>query len=67
MPRITGLAVEQRLRENRINPQLIAGPARHDDGTRAMARTLVAQFFLRKPVDDRALLDVIGGVVDART
>jgi len=66
MPRITGLEVQQRLKEKGIGLPVIAVSARDDDTTRAMARALGAKFFLRKPVDDRALLDAIGWVMDAR-
>jgi FixJ family two-component response regulator len=64
MPRITGLEVQQRLKEKGIDLPVIAVSARDDDDTRAMARSLGAKFFFRKPVDDRALLDAIGWVGD---
>jgi FixJ family two-component response regulator len=65
MPRVSGLEVQQRLRDRGIDLPVIAVSARDDDDTRAMARSLGAKLFLRKPVDDRALLDAIAWVMDA--
>lgn len=62
MPGTTGLEVQARLKEKGIDLPIIAVSARDDDETRAKARELGAKFFLRKPVDDRALLDAIAWV-----
>lgn len=66
MPSLTGLQVQARLNEKGINLPVIAVSARDDDETRTMARALGAKFFLRKPVDDRALLDAIDWVIGAK-
>ena len=68
MPRMNGLELSARLREKGITLPVIAISARDDDDTRKMARDLGVRFFLRKPVDDQALLDAISWVVqeDAR-
>lgn len=64
MPRVSGLEVQRRLKDKGISLPVIAVSARDNDDTRSMARSLGAKFFLRKPVDDRALLDAIGWVTD---
>jgi FixJ family two-component response regulator len=64
MPRITGLQVQERLKEMGVNMPVIAVSARDDDETRQRARDLDARFFLRKPVDDQALLDAIAWVTE---
>jgi len=66
MPRMSGLQIQARLKEKGIDLPVIAISARDDDETRTTARTLGARFFLRKPVDDRALLDAIAWVTGAR-
>ncbi len=68
MPRMNGLELSARLRERGIFLPVIAISARDDDDTRQLARDLGVRFFLRKPVDDQALLDAISWVVqeDAR-
>ena len=68
MPRMNGLELSARLRERGITLPVIAISARDDDDTRQLARDLGVRFFLRKPVDDQALLDTISWVVqeDAR-
>jgi FixJ family two-component response regulator len=68
MPRMNGLELSTRLREKGITLPVIAISARDDDDTRQLARDLGVRFFLRKPVDDQALLDAISWVVqeDAR-
>ncbi len=63
MPRMNGLELSARLREKGITLPVIAISARDDDDTRKMARDLGVRFFLRKPVDDQALLDAITWVV----
>lgn len=63
MPRMNGLELSARLKEKGITLPVIAISARDDDDTRKMARDLGVRFFLRKPVDDQALLDAISWVV----
>lgn len=65
MPHITGLQVQARLKEEGIDLPVIAVSARDDEDTRRLARELGARFFLRKPVDDQALLDAIHWVMDS--
>ena len=65
MPRVTGLQVQARLKEMGLNLPVIAVSARDDEKTRVTARELGARFFLRKPVDDQALLDAISWVTGA--
>ncbi len=62
MPRLTGPQVQARLNERRITLPVITVSARDDDETRAWARVLGARMFLRKPIDDQALLDAINWV-----
>jgi FixJ family two-component response regulator len=64
MPGITGLEVQRRLREKGVGLPVIAVSARDDEETRRLARELGAQFFLRKPVDDQALMDAIHWVMN---
>jgi FixJ family two-component response regulator len=66
MPNVTGLEVQARLREKGIKVPVIAVSARDDEETRRLARELGVQFFLRKPVDDQALLDAIAWVTGER-
>jgi len=63
MPRISGLELGAQLREKGITLPMIAISAHDDDDTRHLARDLGVRFFLRKPVDDQALLDAISWVV----
>ena len=67
MPHMTGLQVQARLKELGIQLPVIALSARDDEETRGRARKLGASFFLRKPVDDQALLDAITWVVGNKT
>ena len=62
MPRMSGLDVQARLNERDIHLPVITITARDDEETRAWARSLGARMFLRKPVDDQALLDAINWV-----
>lgn len=64
MPRMTGLELLRRLNARSIRLPIIAVSARDDDDTRQLARNLGVSLFLRKPVDDQALLDAIAWVVD---
>jgi len=66
MPRMSGLEIQSRLKKEGIDLPVIAISARDDEETRSSARELGARFFLRKPVDDRALLDAIAWVTGAR-
>ncbi|MDO9315324.1 MAG: response regulator [Burkholderiaceae bacterium] len=63
MPRMNGLELSAQLRAKGITVPVIAISARDDDVTRQLARDLGVKFFLRKPVDDQALLDAISWVV----
>lgn len=65
MPNMTGPQVLARLNERDIRLPVIAVSARDDEETRAWTRSLGARMFLRKPVDDQALLDAINWVVDS--
>jgi FixJ family two-component response regulator len=62
MQGMTGPQVQARLHEKGIKLPVIAVSAHDTDETRQTARNLGAQFFLRKPVDDQALLDAIAWV-----
>jgi len=62
MPRMTGLQVQTELRQRGIELPVITVSARDDEETRHWARSLGARMFLRKPVDDQALLDAISWV-----
>jgi FixJ family two-component response regulator len=64
MPGLTGLQLQAELKKRRINLPIIAVSARDDADTSSRARHLGAQFFLRKPVDDQALLDAIRWVLE---
>lgn len=66
MPNVTGLEVQARLKEKGIMLPVIAVSARDDEDTRRLARELGAKFFLRKPVDDQALLDAIHWVTGSK-
>jgi FixJ family two-component response regulator len=62
MPKKTGMQVQERLNEMHIVLPVISISARDDEQTRNRARELGARMFLRKPVDDQALLDAISWV-----
>ena len=59
MPRMSGLKVQAQLRARGNTIPVIAVSARDDDETRRRARDLDARCFLRKPVDDQALVGAI--------
>jgi FixJ family two-component response regulator len=59
MPHLTGTLVQERLNERNIALPVITVSATDDETTRDRARRLGARLFLRKPVDDQALLDAI--------
>lgn len=62
MPRMSGAQVQARLADRNVTLPVITVSARDDDETRGWARGLGARMFLRKPVDDQALLDAINWV-----
>jgi FixJ family two-component response regulator len=64
MPRLTGLQLQDELKKRKINLPIIAVSANDEADTSSQARQLGARFFLRKPVDDQALLDAIHWVLD---
>ena len=66
MPRMSGLQVQEQLRARGNRIPVIAVSARDDDATRQRARDLDAHCFLRKPIDDEALLDAIEWAVKAQ-
>lgn len=63
MPRMSGLELGARLKEKGVDLPVIAVSARDDNETRQLARDLGVRFFLRKPVDDQALIDAISWVM----
>lgn len=62
LPHLTGLQIQEKLNERGIRLPVITISAREDQETRGWARGLGAKLFLRKPVDDQALLDAISWV-----
>mgnify|MGYP001375937497 CR=1 FL=1 len=62
LPELTGLQIQEELNQRGIQLPVITISAREDDETRLWARDLGAKLFLRKPVDDQALLDAISWV-----
>jgi FixJ family two-component response regulator len=65
MPGATGLQLQAELKKRKINLPIIAVSARDDADTSSRARQLGARLFLRKPVDDQALLDAIRWVLES--
>jgi FixJ family two-component response regulator len=65
MPGATGLQLQAELKKRKINLPIIAVSARDDADTSNRARQLGARLFLRKPVDDQALLDAIRWVLES--
>ena len=65
MPRMTGLQVQARLKARGNTIPIIAVSARDDEETRRRAHELGARGFLRKPIDDQALLDMIEWLVQS--
>jgi FixJ family two-component response regulator len=63
MPHISGLELAALLKAKGVTLPIIAISARDDDETRQLARDLGVRFFLRKPVDDQALIDAISWVM----
>jgi FixJ family two-component response regulator len=66
MPGMAGPKVQQRLNQMLISLPVITVSAHDDEETRTCARALGARMFLRKPVDDQALLDAINWVTSPR-
>jgi FixJ family two-component response regulator len=64
MPGLSGLQVQEQMISRAIAIPVIALSAREDDETRRLARSLGTRLFLRKPVDDQALLDAIDWVTN---
>ena len=65
MPRVNGMELIARLKEKGIAMPVIAVSARDDDDIRQAAKDMGVRFFLRKPVDDQALIDAITWVANA--
>lgn len=63
MPKMNGPQVQARLNDRGIAIPVITVSAHDDEETRAWTRKLGAKMFLRKPVDDQALLDAINWAV----
>ena len=59
MPKITGEQLLECLGQRGICMPVIVISARDDEVTRGAARNFGAKMFLRKPVDDQALIDAI--------
>ena len=64
MPRMTGTQVQAELKTRKLKLPVITVSAHDDEETRFWARNLGARMFLRKPVDDQALLDAIHWVTN---
>lgn len=62
MPSMDGFELAGRLVQKGITIPVIAVSARDDEEVRRRAHEMGARFFLRKPVDDQALLDAISWV-----
>lgn len=62
MPRMNGFDIQQRLTELGITLPVIALSASDEEETLRRVREMGARMFLRKPVDDQALLDAINWV-----
>lgn len=65
MPGMTGLQVQAQLAAQGITLPVITISGREEGHLRSSAHALGAHMFLRKPVDDQALLDAINWVVNA--
>ena len=62
MPGISGLEIQASLNDRQIAVPVIMVSARDDYDIRRRTHSLGASMFLRKPVDDQALLDAINWV-----
>ena len=63
MSHMNGLELGRQLKAKRIICPIIVVSAIDDEVTRHSARELGVRFFLRKPVDDQALIDAIAWVM----
>lgn len=63
MPRMSGLELAVKLKEQGIEAPIIAISARDDEETMKLTQELGVSFYLRKPVDDQALIDAINWVM----
>lgn len=63
MPRMNGMELVAQLKKKGIQYPVIAVSARDDDDTRQLAQDLGVRYFMRKPVDDQALIDAISWVM----
>ena len=59
MPRMSGLEFIKRIQKRGYSMPVVVISARDDDETRRMLRDLGVKFYLRKPVDEQALIDCI--------
>ena len=66
MPGITGPEVLAQLRDRNNSLPVIVVSARDNEATHSLVRALGAKMFLRKPVDDQALLDAIRWITQQR-
>ncbi|MDO6443611.1 MULTISPECIES: response regulator transcription factor [unclassified Marinobacter] len=62
MPGMNGFELAARLKADGIAIPMIAISAKDDEETKKLVRDLGVKFFLRKPVDDQALIDAINWV-----
>lgn len=66
MSHMNGLELGRQLKARRITCPIIVVSAIDDEVARHSARDLGVRFFLRKPVDDQALIDAIAWVITER-
>jgi two-component system response regulator FixJ len=66
MPGISGPEALMRLKEKRNTLPVIVVSARDNEAVHKVVRDLGAKMFLRKPVDDQALLDAINWVTKSQ-
>jgi FixJ family two-component response regulator len=59
MPGMSGLEVQQALRDNDVGTPVIFITGRSDDNARIAARNTGAVGFFHKPFDDQAMIDTI--------
>ncbi len=63
MPHLSGFELCGKLKEKGITTPVIAVSAHDDNESLRMAQDMGVRFYLRKPVDDQALLDAISWLV----
>jgi FixJ family two-component response regulator len=66
MPGMTGLEVQQALRDNDVRAPIIFITGRSDDTARTAARNTGAVGFFQKPFDDQAMIDTINFALNNR-